>query len=646
MTSTPEDCPICLAPMVKGKAIFTTDCGHTFHFTCLKQSVATGTITCPLCRHLPPQAQAPPAATPANFANTNSFIQQLPQPPPTPAHPVLTGSRPPPPPSANLSSYINRPMPPPTVTSPYGPMGYPPGYPSAYPPGFPPPHGYPGSAVYSPFSGYPPHTGYPPPPSSHPPTGPTGNFADDEPAAVQPPASSTPISATGMTLEVHKEFEDASNIGTNLFTCVHLQAPRIMSEDVSGPRAAADIIAVIDVSGSMGGSKIAIVKDTLKFIVGQLQAYDRLSLVTFQSTSSRLTRLQPMNSTNKPAFNKVIDNIYTSGGTNILSGIQTALNIFQARRTKNPVSSVMLLTDGQDSNSNLLQATKQIFKSVGSNCSIYTFGFGPDHDAKLLNSVAEACHGMFYYIPDISKVGEAFGNCLGGLLSVYAQSIRITITPENGAAIVSVMTNYPTVPAPPGISVTVPDLFSEEARDIPLIAQLPQEPESESPKSFLSVTATYEITSSRSQGTCSTNMLVKLYEPAHLPPQTTNLAVDLQRNRITVARAIQDANKFAMEKNFDRARQVLVSAEEAVSHSATAKDPICVQLLTDIAKSRYGVQSSEAYTSGGQQYLQQQQQSHWAQRATHASPMYQNCVQARSQAISPQMPMPSPHSRH
>ena len=44
-----------------------------------------------------------------------------------------------------------------------------------------------------------------------------------------------------------------------------------------------DIVIAIDISGSMQGQKIKLVRETLVFLVDELKDVDRLSLVTFNS---------------------------------------------------------------------------------------------------------------------------------------------------------------------------------------------------------------------------------------------------------------------------------------------------------------------------------------------------------------------------
>ena len=55
---------------------------------------------------------------------------------------------------------------------------------------------------------------------------------------------------------------------------------------------------------------------------------------------------------------------------------------------------------------------------------MFTFGFGSEHDADSLHSIAEAGNGLFYYIDNSDSIPESFCDCLGGLLSVAAQVCR------------------------------------------------------------------------------------------------------------------------------------------------------------------------------------------------------------------------------
>merc|ERR1711916_179080 len=71
--------------------------------------------------------------------------------------------------------------------------------------------------------------------------------------------------------------------------------------------------------------------------------------------------------------------------------------------------------------------------------SVYTFGYGADHDADMLKQISEACGGMYSYIDSNDVIAQSFGDCLGGLLSVAAQNITIKINSKlDGYAVSSV----------------------------------------------------------------------------------------------------------------------------------------------------------------------------------------------------------------
>lgn len=56
-------------------------------------------------------------------------------------------------------------------------------------------------------------------------------------------------------------------------------------------RPSIDLICVIDQSGSMAGAKIKLVQDTLKYLLELLNENDRLCLVLFESSATRLSPL-------------------------------------------------------------------------------------------------------------------------------------------------------------------------------------------------------------------------------------------------------------------------------------------------------------------------------------------------------------------
>lgn len=94
-------------------------------------------------------------------------------------------------------------------------------------------------------------------------------------------------------------------------------------------RTSTDLICVIDTSGSMAGTKIELVIDTLLYLLQLLNEYDRLCLITFNTTAERLCPLKTVTITNKPHLAGLIKSMFVGGGTNIMEGMNLALKTFK-----------------------------------------------------------------------------------------------------------------------------------------------------------------------------------------------------------------------------------------------------------------------------------------------------------------------------
>lgn len=61
-----------------------------------------------------------------------------------------------------------------------------------------------------------------------------------------------------------------------------------------GVRSNVDLICVLDVSGSMSGQKIQLLKETMKFLVETLTPSDRLCIITFNNGGKRVCTLKAL----------------------------------------------------------------------------------------------------------------------------------------------------------------------------------------------------------------------------------------------------------------------------------------------------------------------------------------------------------------
>jgi Mg-chelatase subunit ChlD len=193
----------------------------------------------------------------------------------------------------------------------------------------------------------------------------------------------------------------------------------------------ADLICVIDISGSMCGVKISQVRETLKILVQLMDEKDRICLILFDNKAEIFCNLDYLTKAHKKALINKIDTIDSRGGTNILSGLTKAIDVLKSiKNSKDSVSSVLLLSDGCDNYSTDIQladSLKNLTKGLGLSFTLNTFGYGDDHDAKLMNKLANIRDGSFFYIQDYSKITEYFVSILGGCMSVISKKVDLNL---------------------------------------------------------------------------------------------------------------------------------------------------------------------------------------------------------------------------
>ena len=253
-----------------------------------------------------------------------------------------------------------------------------------------------------------------------------------------------------------------------IMTCIaRIKSPKLVHKE------GIDLVAVLDVSGSMQGEKIQLMKDSLQYLVEQLTPDDRISLVSFSSISRRLTPLLTVTPENKINIMTSINSLRSETSTNIEEGINRGLRVLRNRQFITPVSAMFILTDGNDDAgitaktrlSNII--TNELLSKTIPNLSVYCFGYGIDHDAETLSSMSDNGNGLFYFIENISRLHEAFVKCLGGLISINAVDIILKIECNVYSLKLGLDNSSDTIPEPPissSVSVHFPNLYAEKKR--------------------------------------------------------------------------------------------------------------------------------------------------------------------------------------
>ena len=204
------------------------------------------------------------------------------------------------------------------------------------------------------------------------------------------------------------------------------------SADELGSRMPLNLCLVLDRSTSMQGARLQRVKEATNYIIDHLTDDDYFSLVTFSDRAEIVLLAQ--RGIDKAIAKSKVSMIHSSGGTEILQGLLTGLAEVERWQTLQTINHLVLLTDGQtygDEDECLAQAIEASQRGV----SISTMGIGQDWNDKLLDEIALRSGGASAYIDSASKVTAVFREKIHGLHSIFARSLRLTLSPAKNASI-------------------------------------------------------------------------------------------------------------------------------------------------------------------------------------------------------------------
>merc|ERR1719499_2201825 len=127
------------------------------------------------------------------------------------------------------------------------------------------------------------------------------------------------------------------------FYMASIKAPYFREDD----RAPIDLVAVVDETGSMSGDRITLVRETIQFIIKNLESGDRFGIVGYSSGSRKVLPLTTRDDAGRKNAEQLASGLRAQGGTALCQGLVDGVNMMRRRTTKNEIASVMILTDGQ-----------------------------------------------------------------------------------------------------------------------------------------------------------------------------------------------------------------------------------------------------------------------------------------------------------
>ena len=113
-----------------------------------------------------------------------------------------------------------------------------------------------------------------------------------------------------------------------------------------------DIVIVMPVSSAMHGIKLTLLRDSLRFLLHSLGPRDRMGLVAFGANTG-VSQVASMSTKAWPGWPKVFESMRASSQKSargdLVEGANVAMDILMQRKSINPVSSVLIISDSSSS---------------------------------------------------------------------------------------------------------------------------------------------------------------------------------------------------------------------------------------------------------------------------------------------------------
>ena len=445
--------------------------------------------------------------------------------------------------------------------------------------------------------------------------------------------------------------------------CVNLKA-RELPDDDDNHRAPVDIIVALDVSGSMTGSKLELCKKTLRLLLRVLFAEDRFGLICYSGDAFIEVPVQKMSETNKKSSLEKIAKLRARDCTNISSAV--GLTYQEMRQIENPnaVQTVFLLTDGHANAGiknarDLVEFTKNFFagdstereedttrnsvdrNSADSNdnsmlssvtaaatrvhpISLHCFGFGTDHNSNLLESMSSTSPGgSYYFVESDVDVGSAFGDALGGILSVVAQNVVVTLTvPEEaktrGVEIVNVYHDHNVKRDNGSYTVVVGDFYAEETRDVLFEVRLAVGASAEEGLAAHAAVAVAYTDTLKMVPAGAEATTCDIFRPPGSEVSSADPHVDVQWTRYQTAEAMARANEMARANNFAGAKEHLQGTKLRIRGTRVGKSSAFTETLAsleaDVETLEDGLRSESEFKKRGTHNFSNFAKTHRTQR--------------------------------
>lgn len=194
-------------------------------------------------------------------------------------------------------------------------------------------------------------------------------------------------------------------------------------------RAPANLVFLLDVSGSMNNPrKLPLVKEAMRMMLDQLEAGDRVAIVTYAGQSG--LALPSTDVAKRQAIQAALASLRPGGSTHGSSGIHLAYDVAKANLVPGGINRVILCTDGDFNvgTTGLSELQQLIAEKAESGVYLTALGFGSgNYQDDTLETLANRGNGQHGYIDSVREARRLLVEQVNGTLATVAQDVKIQV---------------------------------------------------------------------------------------------------------------------------------------------------------------------------------------------------------------------------
>jgi len=240
----------------------------------------------------------------------------------------------------------------------------------------------------------------------------------------------------------------------------------------------ADLVVVLDRSGSMQGRKIDDARQAVLQLMDRLSDDDRLALITYSDGVETVSPLVSMGDSRRRQLGAAVRRITAGGGTNLGGGLQRGIHTLMHTVADGRQRRILLISDGR-ANQGVTDPDalgKMAAAALEQNFSVSTVGVGYDFNELLMTAIADHGAGSYHYLENPKAFARVFESEFQATRNIAASGIEIRVPLKKGARLVSAG-GYPIAMRNGNAVIHPGDLLSGQQRKIFLTYQVPTDSE-------------------------------------------------------------------------------------------------------------------------------------------------------------------------